>query len=285
MAGQKIQFELTKAKLKNWLLRTDYYFHKYAEHVLDGSNKRQRRIFIDRGGEVLFVAHLDTVCKPRLAQYGKKRVYAAGLDDRLGTLVAYELSEKLGADLLLTDLEEGCQSTALYHECKSYNWIAEFDRAGGDTVTYDLENRDFRNALDCYFKSGYGSYSDICDLDTAACCVNIGIGYKKSHDEHSYVNLKTLYKQVETLIEFYMEYKSTDFGDRDEIVTTRGAYDLYDYEDDLNICELCGYAYGIDVYGRRICPTCFDYMYNKATMDSEFDSVVNYGERDLRQGV
>lgn len=272
MTKHNIKFELTRAKLKNWLRSTDLLFHLHKKHVLDGSNERQRRIFIDRGGDVLFVAHLDTICKPRLAKYGKKRVYAAGLDDRLGALIAFELSEKLGADLLLTDLEESCQSTALYHDCKKYNWIAEFDRAGGDAVTYDLDNIAFRNAIDCYFKPGFGSYSDICDLDTTACCVNVGVGYKKAHDERSYVVLKTMYGQVNTFIEFFIEYKSTDFGDRDELaVTTRKLYDLYDYEDDLNICELCGYDYGINVYGHRICEGCFKYMYNKELTQNELE--------------
>ena len=106
--------------------------------------------------------------------------------------------------------------------------------------------------------------------------MNIGIGYHKAHNERSYVDLKTLYKQVNTFIEFFMEYKSTDFGKRDEPVNLIcKAYDLYDYEDDLNICELCGYNYGVVVYGHRICSGCFQYMYSKEIEDRDFEDVTS----------
>lgn len=274
MTNHNIQFQLTKKKLRYWLSKTDDLFADFRQFTLDGDDLTMRRVFIDRNSDVLFVAHLDTVCTPRLGKYGKKRVYAAGLDDRLGALIASELSEKLGADLLLTDLEENCMSTALYHDCKKYNWIAEFDRDGGDAVTYDLDNKDFRDALDCYFKPGFGSYSDICSLDTAACCVNIGIGYKKAHNKRSYVVLKTMYEQVNAFIEFFVEHKSTAFEREKLTIPVRGAYnlcDLYDYEDDLNICELCGYDYGVEIYGRRICQGCFEYMYSKEITESELE--------------
>ncbi len=274
MISHNIQFQLTKKKLQYWLSKTDDLFTHFEQFTLDSDDKLKRRVFIDRNSDILFVAHLDTVHKPRLNNYGKKRVYAAGLDDRLGALIAYELSEKLGADLLLTDLEETCQSTARVHDCKKYNWVAEFDRAGGDAVTYDLDNPDFRDAIDSYFTPGFGSYSDICDLDITACCVNVGIGYEKPHSKRSYVVLKTMYKQVNAFIEFYMEYKSTAF-ERDKLTEPVGsAYDLCDYEDDVNICELCQYEYGVSVYGHRICPGCFQYILDKELTQHEFENEI-----------
>jgi len=185
----------------------------------------------------------------------KKRIYASGLDDRLGAMLAYELSNRLRADLLLTDHEESCQTTAQYHECKDYNWIVEFDRAGSDIVTYDLDNPDFLLALSDKWEVGFGSYSDIMDLKTEACCFNLGIGYHRAHSIDSYVDIRQTKKQLVKFAEFFERHKDTKFV-RDE-QWLYGSDTLYDPD---GVCEVCGLAYGESVFGYVVCEDCLSYM-------------------------
>jgi len=117
------------------------------------------------------------------------------------------LSERLDVDLLLTDHEESCDSTAQYHTLKNYNWIAEFDREGEDVVTYNLDSKKFLTALGDFWSIGIGAFSDICSMQTDVCCVNIGIGHQLSHSKDSYVCIKTLRKQIERFLIFYDTYK------------------------------------------------------------------------------
>ncbi|HDY67366.1 MAG TPA: hypothetical protein ENH85_06230 [Candidatus Scalindua sp.] len=162
--------------LRYWLQPRSTILKDFRDNLI-GEGKT-RRIFIDRGSDVLFMAHIDTNCAPELKKHAGNRLWAAGLDDRLGCALASHLAECWGVDLLLCDFEEEAKSSGQYHELKDYNWIAEFDRNGGDVVTYDLDNDEFLENLNRYFKVGWGTFSDLCMLNTTACCVNIGIGYK-----------------------------------------------------------------------------------------------------------
>lgn len=241
-------------KLKYWLQPTNKIFADFADYVIGTEEQREylshRRIFIDRGADVLFVAHVDTVQPPKYKRIRRtkskkaKRLYAQGLDDRLGCLIAYELAERLGADLLLTDNEEICHTTAQYHDCKDYNWIAEFDRAGNDVVTYDLDNPGFSTALSQHFKIGLGCYSDICDMKTTACCVNVGIGYELAHSQDSYVVIKTMESQINRFLAFYEENK--------DITYIQQANDY-----DVGACDVCGIHGAESIYGYNICEDCF----------------------------
>ena len=235
---------------KYWLQPKKSILKDLVENVLSKDQEGMRRVFIDRGSKILFVAHLDTVLMPKFVKRTKNRIYATGLDDRLGCKIAFELSKELGADLLLTDHEEKCASTARYHECKEYNWIAEFDRAGDDVVTYNLDNDEFRKQLKEFWRIGVGSFSDISCLKTDACCVNIGIGYEKAHDKDSYVNLKVMQKQIAKFKMFFEQNKNISYKhDKPE-----WECDSYWFED---LCELCGLQQGEYVYGRVICEYCF----------------------------
>lgn len=233
-------------KLSYWLQPKDKIFADFDSYVA-GVNQT-RRIFIDRGADVLFIAHLDTVLPPKLIKRTNKRIYARGLDDRLGCLVATELSQQLNADLLLTDYEETGKTTAWHHDCKPYNWIVEFDREGRDVVTYDLDSPDFRKALSNYWDIGIGSYSDIVTLETETCCMNLGIGYKHSHSKDSYVSLKILRSQIRKFLLFYHRYKDTKFEQSEH------NYNKYTTYCD---CELCGNYVSEYVHGHYICEDCF----------------------------
>lgn len=247
-------------KLKFWMQSTDAIFLYFADDVLGSKieagklSTNSRRIFIDNGSDILFVAHVDTVLPPKMKKRTKKRLHASGLDDRLGCLLAYELGIKLGADILLTDDEEKCQSTAQHHLSKNYNWIVEFDRAGDDVVTYEIDNYEFQHALAESWDIGFGSYSDIVDLPTLSCCFNLGIGYHHAHSKDSYVNLKQLNMQLKKFEWFYEKYSKTKFiADKQKKIDYSNPY-IYDWK-----CDVCGGEENVEeIHNYKICVSCFN---------------------------
>jgi hypothetical protein len=240
-------------KLGYWLQSKKKLLRDFDNFII--GSKKERRIFIDRNSDILFIAHIDTVLEPKLIKKTKHRIYAHGLDDRLGCLIASELSEQLNADLLLTDYEEFCQSTARFHTCKDYNWIAEFDRGGADVVTYSLDSKEFLGSLSEYFQIGIGSYSDICDLKTSACCMNVGIGYEFAHSKDSYVTIKKMQKQIDQFILFHNRYKQTKFEQDEKQIETYYPYVEENYWNDY--CDICGLPATESIYGYNICEDCF----------------------------
>jgi hypothetical protein len=241
-------------------------FSSFGNYVQGSKSEDNRRIFIDNGSSILFVAHLDTVLPPMFKKQTAKRLYATGLDDRLGCLLAYELGTELQADILLTDNEEKCRSTARFHTCKDYNWIVEFDRAGNDVVTYDRDNPVFLQRLSDYWKIGVGSYSDITDLQTKVCCFNLGTGIKNGHYKSCSVDIKTLKKQLAKFRAFYAKYVDTKFVADDipePIYSNSVQYGAYDKHE---VCELCNNDNQVElVHGYLICETCFLQL-----LDSQF---------------
>lgn len=249
------------------MLPVKHIFQKFDadNHVLDVADDESHRIFIDRGGSVLFVAHLDTVRKPRLRKSDRRYIHGQGFDDRLGCMLAYNLSKELGADLLLTDHEEGGGTTARYHKTKDYNWIVEFDREGIDVVTYGLDGYDFRQILENYWNIGFGSYSDICDIKTDACCFNLGLGHRNSHSKNSFIKIKELESQIDKFKEFYAVHKDTKYvrtkqtrnftDDRHYLTEKDRSYFVGDV-----ICEFCGADHGTKIYGYIVCSACFENM-------------------------
>lgn len=272
---------MNKKYLKYWFQPKAYIFKDFKENALDCGTEKNR-IFINRNSNILFVAHVDTVLPPKFIKRTRRRIYAHGLDDRLGCWMAYQLSEKLNVDLLITDYEESVKSTAEYHNCKSYNWIAEFDRAGDDCVTYELDNQAFKKALLDYWRIGFGSFSDICWLKTNACCVNIGIGYYLNHSPDSYAVLKTMKKQINKFEQFYQKHKGTKFVRDYQLIqieptlmkwkSSRRAviYNPDDYMEDFEglhtkgLCEICNSEVGEIVYGHYICYNCFSAIFEQS---------------------
>ena len=114
--------------------------------------------YIDRGGDVLAVAHLDWVKfnpKPKLTkQYNNLCITnCPQLDDRLGAWMVLDVLPRAGikCDVLLTDSEETHNSTAQYFKPpKQYNWMMQFDRAGSDMVMYDFEDRKMSDMMESY---------------------------------------------------------------------------------------------------------------------------------------
>ena len=265
--------------LKPWMRPIDRIFNEYKAYVLTDTHivpfrkdklAPTRRIFIDRNSPVLMVAHLDTVMPPRLHGRFKDILYGAGFDDRLGCFLAYNLSQELNCDLLLTDLEESGQTTAQHHTCKDYNWVVEFDRAGNDVVTYDMDNPTFLANLADYWRVGYGSFSDISMLSTKACCMNLGIGYANAHAANSTVDLAMLEKQLDLFRKFYALHSKTKFVREIGLARPYGFYGGHDtwttgglYTEDL--CDFCELENGEEIYGYYICRNCWNAMVEKAT--------------------
>jgi len=243
-----------KNELTYWFSDKEQIFKDFSNYTIDSDNKQQRRIFIDRKSDLLFVAHLDTVLAPEIHGKITNRIYAAGLDDRLGCHIAYSLSEKLNVDLLLTDNEETGKSTAQYHICKNYNWIAEFDRAGTDAVTYELDNRKFLTALKKHFKIGIGSFSDIAFLNTDACCVNIGIGYYDAHSQYSFFEPKALQSQIFKFLKFHKQNKNIKF---------RQDLEKNDY------AFISNYSNNNIIFGQSQCDICGSYYDNSDLFDTD----------------
>ena len=171
----------------------------------------------------------------------------------------------------MTDHEENGMTTAKYHKLKDYNWIVEFDREGTDVVTYGLDSLEFRQQLTKYWEIGFGSFSDICDLDTDVCCFNLGIGHYNSHSKKAFVNIKKMKKQIETFRLFYEANKDTKY--KREIRESR-KHIFYDDADE--ICEFCNMTCGVTVFGVSVCEDCFQVMINN--FDCSTDEFWAYAE-------
>lgn len=276
------------AILKYWLRPKTLLFKDFEKYVLDGEpilnentglygDNPRRRIFIDRNSDILFVAHIDTVKEPKLKKEVGNRIWASGLDDRLGCGVAERLSEYYGTDLLICDYEESAATSGAYHALKKYNWIAEFDRGGGDAVTYDLDSDEWLKALKKHFNIGFGTFSDLCFMETNACCVNVGIGYQLDHSDDSYMDLNVLNSQLENFNRFY--YENNELPYEQDKSYERQSYRSYmydphsdlgyyrDYLEDDNDdryreCEFCGDFGAKQVYQYAICNQCFEMIVN-----------------------
>lgn len=168
--------------------------------------------------KILSVCHVDTVQKlSDTLTYSKRKrtLYGTGFDDRLGYWILTHLLDKIGCpcDLLICDHEEEGKSTAQYfHGGDYYNWIVEFDRGGEDVVDYGQADDDLQADLkDAGFKIGWGSFSDICFMNTSTAAFNVGIGYHKAHSVASECNVDELYRQIDRFSTFYHRYKGVKY--------------------------------------------------------------------------
>ena len=173
--------------------------------------------YIDRGANILAVAHLDWVHfnpKPWITrQYQNYKIRKCPqLDDRLGAWMCIDVMSRAGieCDVLLCDSEEQGNSTAQYFESpKQYNWIMEWDRQGGGVVMYDYETVELMSTLRSYdYKTEQGSFTDICELQDLGCKgFNFGVGYHKQHSHECYANLAETWDSFRKFQSFYYDYK------------------------------------------------------------------------------
>ena len=162
----------------------------------------------------LLVAHSDTVQQKTFFRHDEDYIFSPFLDDRLGVALAVDvLPGYINCDILICDDEEIGNSTAEnFKVTKNYRAIIELDRGGDDVVTYDLDSPDFIASLrDVDFKIGYGSYSDVCSLNTDICCVNVGIGFYKYHSKESFCVKKELQQNLKRLLKWCKANNGTKY--------------------------------------------------------------------------
>jgi hypothetical protein len=240
------------------------------------------------GHKVLAVAHADSVQQVRFFNRKGNVIFSPSLDDRLGVAVAVDILPMLGieCDVLITDEEESANSSgssfALDHLKHGYNWIVEFDRAGEDCVTYDYSSEEWSNAISLAgFRHGYGSYSDICEMEEmGVCAMNVGIGYEHYHSLSAYANMIALDRNLQKFVKFYREFGDTRFqhvmreykiGGTDLWPPCKHAYDeitggwyatskKVHIENRRMMCEVCGEVFWedetIEYAGYVYCPEC-----------------------------
>lgn len=171
-------------------------------------------LHLDRGSDILAVAHLDTVMDhaDRTATIVDTAdgplVLSGALDDRLGAYIILELLPKLGLefDILLTVGEEAGNSTAQYFDTeKAYNWMIEFDRGGTDVVLYQYEDSETRSLVaDSGARVGVGAFSDISYLEHLEIKgFNWGVGYRDYHGPRSHAWLNDTFMMVGHFLKFY----------------------------------------------------------------------------------
>jgi len=273
------------------------------------------------GHKVLAVAHADSVQQARFFNRKGNVIFSPSLDDRLGVAVAVDILPMLGieCDVLITDEEESANSSgssfALDHLKHEYNWIVEFDRAGEDCVTYDYSSKEWSNAISLAgFRHGYGSYSDICEMEEmGVCAMNVGIGYEHYHSMSAYANMIALDRNLQKFVEFYREFGGIKFVHTPRPASRWYERSTYDFgpkaelkghiENRRMMCEVCGEVFWEDEtieYGGYVCcPECgnqydadfaaevyedfcdkfFDEQFEKKyldTVDSDKDQVEDY---------
>lgn len=262
---------LKKEQLRWWLTKTtDEVFAHFHARTINPDDKLRRHIFIDNDSPVLMVCHIDHV-RPIEDDplCSDKRIVSRNLDDRLGCALLWQLANgPMKADILLTDLEEKGMSTAQHFITeKKYSWVVEFDRAGEDVVTYDIDNAEWKELLRGEgFTIGRGAFSDICSLDLPGtpCAMNIGIGYKHAHQDSSWACVAEMNRQVEKAIAFYGKYKDTYFQ-ADELPPLAGytghagSHGWHDWEEGLSyVTPLKRKKSTKNVWQ---CPVCESYMF------------------------
>ena len=194
--------------------------------------KGKNYLYIDRGANILGVAHLDTVADGYKYKDKARKVYApiiedAGvndkiitsikLDDRLGVFLLMDVLPYLGCryDILLTTDEEiGMSTASQFVTKKEYNWMFEMDRRGyGNAVMYQYETKELKTALNSLdYRVEIGSFSDISELDTLGCCgINFGCGYDLEHTNACFVRTSWLSVVVNMFVDFYNAYNDICF--------------------------------------------------------------------------
>ena len=185
--------------------------------------------YIDRGGDILAVAHLDWVLfneNPKITkQFENVRIEECPqLDDRLGAWMCLDVLPEAGitCDVLLTDSEESGNSTAQFFQApKDYNFMIQFDRAGSDAVMYEYEDQFCHDILtECGYEVGYGSFTDICYLSHLGCKgFNFGVGYHDQHSDGCHANLAETFNSFSKVQSMIAEWGGERFPH--EHITTK----------------------------------------------------------------
>jgi hypothetical protein len=213
-------------------------------------------LYKDNGSDLLAVAHLDTVQDYdhfTVMKLGDEKVlFNCQLDDRLGAYLLLDYLPNLignSYDILLTEGEELCKSTAYWFETtKQYKWMFQFDRAGTDVVSYQYESKPVNDLLIAAgWRVGNGSYSDICELDHLNCVgLNFGCGYLDNHGLYSRVPLDDMKSDVSRFLKFYHKHKDSVLPLPEKVKPTKGKKSPQD------VCDTGRGSYKWQKYGTPV---------------------------------
>ena len=235
-------YRMSEKELKNFTKQT---LQKTYERVVcqDGF------VFAQGTFPVLLVSHLDTVhkeCVKEIVYSDNGNVISSpqgiGGDDRNGVYSVLEIIKKFNCSVLFCEQEEiggiGADKfakSALASELE-FNYIIEFDRANAnDAVFYQCANDEFEAFItQDFYKTNYGSYSDICDVAPALGCaaVNLSCGYYKAHTTSEYVVLSEMEKSIEAACAILERTTENDKFEYVEELTPRSFNWCYMQEDD-----------------------------------------------------
>lgn len=188
---------------------------------------------------VLLVAHLDTVHEklPNMIVYDQTKDIISspngiGGDDRAGVYMIFEILKLFNCSVLFCEDEEiggiGAGKFAKSELASElhFNYIMEFDRANAnDAVFYFCANDEFEKFITKdFYKTNYGTYSDICDVAPALGCaaVNLSCGYYKAHTKDEYVVLSEMENSIRAACDILAR---TSHDDKFEYVEDESVYD------------------------------------------------------------
>lgn len=188
---------------------------------------------------VLLVAHLDTVHEklPNMIVYDQTQDIISspngiGGDDRAGVYMIFEILKLFNCSVLFCEDEEiggiGAGKFAKSELASElhFNYIMEFDRANAnDAVFYSCANDEFEKFITRdFYKTNYGTYSDICDVAPALGCaaVNLSCGYYKAHTKDEYVVLSEMENSIRAACDILAR---TSHDDKFEYVEDESVYD------------------------------------------------------------
>lgn len=181
-------------------------------------------LFSDGEFPVLLTAHMDTVHKKQCTRIkytklenGKIAVYepnGIGGDDRCGIYMILQILKELNCAVLFCEDEEigsiGASKFTYSDLCQTlkkenkFKYIIELDRMNSnDAVFYEDDNNDFHSFVTKEFwKTNYGSWSDICELSPALgiSSVNLSCGYYNQHTNEEYVVLEEMEDAIKQTI-------------------------------------------------------------------------------------
>lgn len=232
--------KMTQKDLKKYTKNTLLKFGYPKVTVSDG--------FVYAQGElpILLVAHLDTVHMelPKTIHYDKiKQILSSpegiGGDDRCGVYMIFEIIKTHKCSVLFCEDEEvgakGAEKFVQSNVSKGleFNYIMEFDRKGSnDAVFYDCCNDEFEEFITKnFFKSAYGSFSDISVIAPALGCaaVNLSCGYYEAHTKNEYVVWGEMQKSIDEACKIINATTDADKFEYIESIYESKGYDYYGY--------------------------------------------------------
>ena len=226
-------YRMNEKETKNFML-------KELQTMYDNVLCRDGFVFAQGTFPVLLVSHLDTVHEERVTDiiYSENGTVVTakegiGADDKNGCYAILQVIKRFNCSVLLCEQEEvggvGANKFANSNLVKEldFNYIIEFDRMGSnDAVFYNCANDDFKDFITKdFYKTNYGTYSDICDVAPAIGCaaVNLSIGYYSAHQLSEYTVLPEMEESIEAACKIL---ERTTENDKFEYIEAE-----YDYED------------------------------------------------------